>query len=123
MNDAFTVTVSSERLGEQNTKMLRFPVPLRACSVSFVDIRGIRHVAEVQAESLFEAAILGMRVFKGDPWIEHVGPATVFDVEVREPATRHAISLHQIQRWLDGASSSPNEGVKKAKLKNLLISR
>jgi hypothetical protein len=88
-----------------------------------VDVRGIRHVVEVQAESLFEAAILGMRVFNGDRWIDHVGPATVFNVEVREPAANHAITLHQIQRWLDGASTNPNEGMKKAKLKNLMLSR
>ena len=91
--------------------------------MSFLDVRGIRHVAEVQAESLYEAAILGMRVFKADPWIERVGPATVFDVEVREPCTKHAITLQQIERWLDGATTSPNEGVKKAKLKNLMLSR
>jgi hypothetical protein len=50
------------------------------------------------------------RVFKGDPWIERVGPATVFDVEVREPATKHAITCQQIERWLDGATTSSNEG-------------
>ena len=98
-------------------------MPLRTCAVSFVDVRGVRHVAEVQAESLYEAAILGIRVFKGDPWIDHVGPATVLDVEVREPAAKHGITLQQIQRWLDGATTSPNEGVKKAKLKHLLLSR
>ena len=103
--------------------MLGSPEPLRTCAVSFVDVRGIRHVAEVQAESLYEAAILGIRVFKGDPWIDHVGPATVLDVEVREPAAKHGITLQQIQRWLDGATTSPNEGVKKAKLKTLLLSR
>jgi ATP-dependent exoDNAse (exonuclease V) beta subunit len=63
------------------------PVPLRICAVSFADVRGIRHTVEVQAESLFEAAILGVRTFRGDPWIEHIGPATVLDIEVREPAT------------------------------------
>jgi len=49
-------------------------VTLRICAVSFADVRGIRHTVEVQAESLFEAAILGVRTFRGDPWIEHVGP-------------------------------------------------
>jgi hypothetical protein len=97
-------------------------VPLRICAVSFADVRGIRHTVEVQAESLFEAAILGVRTLKGDPWIEHVGPATVLDIEVREPAAKHAITMMQ-ERWLEGASTSPNEGVKKARLKNLLVSR
>src|SRR2546421_12870179 len=65
----------------------------------------------------------GVRTFGGDPWIEHVGPATVLDIEVREPAAKHAITMMQVERWLEGASTSPNEGVKKAKLKDLLISR
>jgi hypothetical protein len=41
-----------------------------------VDIPGIRHVAEVRAESLYEAAILAVRTFKAGPWIENIGPAT-----------------------------------------------
>ena len=98
-------------------------MPVRVCAVSFADVRGIRHTVEVQAESLFEAAVLGVRTFSSDPWIEHVGPATVRDVEVREPAAKHAISLMRVERWLGGASTSPNEGVKKARLKNLLVSR
>ena len=98
-------------------------MPIRICAVSFADVRGIRHTVEVQAESLFEAAILGVRTFRGDPWIEQVGPATVLDIEVREPAAKHAITMMQVERWLEGASTSPNEGVKKAKLKDLLISR
>src|ERR1700675_1672409 len=98
-------------------------VPVRICAVSFADVRGIRHTVEVQAESLFEGAILGVRTLRGDPWIEHVGPATVLDIEVREPAAKHAITMMQVERWLEGASTGPNEGVKKAKLKNLLVSR
>lgn len=97
-------------------------VPTRICAVSFADVRGIRHTVEVQAESLFEAAILAVRTFRSDPWIERVGPATVLDIEVREPAVKHAITMMQVERWLEGASTSPNEGVKKAKLKNLLAS-
>jgi hypothetical protein len=96
---------------------------MRICAVSFADVRGIRHTVEVQAESLFEAAVLAVRTFKGDPWIEHVGPATVLEIEVREPTARHAITMAQVQRWLEGASTSPNEGVKKARLKDLLRSR
>jgi hypothetical protein len=96
-------------------------MPVRTCAVSFVDHRGIRHTAEVQAESLYEAAVLGVRVFRTDPWIERVGPGTVLDVEIREPATTHAISLQQVERWLGGATLNPLEASKKAKLKNLLV--
>lgn len=91
--------------------------------MSFVDVRGIRHQTDVEAESLYEAAVLGVRRFRNDPWIERVGDATVFDVEVREPSTTHAISLLQVERWLAGATTNPMESVKKAKLKNLLLQK
>ena len=89
--------------------------------MSFVDVRGIRHTVEVQAESLYEAAVLAVKAFRSDPWIERVGPATLLDVEVREPSTKHSMSLQQVERWLDGATSSPVEASKKAKLKMLIV--
>ena len=60
-----------------------------------------------------------MRRFRTDPWIEPVGNATVLDVEIREPSTRHVITL-SAERWLAGAPTNPNEAVK-AQLKNLLV--
>ena len=64
---------------------------IRACVVTYIDHRQIRHGAEVQAESLYEAAVLAIKLFREDPWLERIGPATVLDVEVREPGTKHAI--------------------------------
>ena len=94
---------------------------LRTCSVSFLDHRGIRHTVDVQAESLFEAAVLAIQNFRQDPWLERIGAATVLDVEVRQPATRHAVSLQQVERWLAGATPNPMEASKKAKLKMILV--
>ena len=84
-------------------------------------MRGIRHATEVEAESLFEAAVLGIRRLNEDPWLEKVGPATVVEVEVRNPGTTHAISLQQVERWLAGATMNPSEASKKMKLKMLLM--
>ena len=94
---------------------------LRPCIVSFQDLRGIRHSTEVEAESLYEAAVLGIRRLNDDPWLEKIGPATVLQVEVRHPGTAHAISLQQVERWLAGATTNPNEASKKVKLKMLLM--
>ena len=96
-------------------------MPARTCIVSFKDARGIRHAAEVEAESLYEAAVLGVRRLNDDPWTERVGLATVLDVEVREPSTTHAISFQQVERWLAGATTNPSEAAKKVKLKMLLM--
>jgi hypothetical protein len=96
-------------------------VALRACTVSFKDMRGIRHSTEVEAESLYEAAVIGIRRLNDDPWIEKIGSATVLEVEIRNPGTTHAISLQQVERWLAGATTNPNEASKKAKLKMMLV--
>jgi hypothetical protein len=96
---------------------------LKACAVSFTDIRGIRHTAEVEAESLYEAAVQGIRRLNQDPWIERIGPGTKLEIAVREPAVTHALSVEQVERWLAGATKNPTEATKKAKLKLLLVQR
>jgi hypothetical protein len=103
--------------------MVSSSMALRTCTVTFKDMRGISRSAEVEAESLYEAAVLGIRRLSDDPWIEKIGSATILDVEVREPVSKHSISLQQVERWLAGATSNPNEATKKAKLKMLLVQR
>jgi hypothetical protein len=94
---------------------------VRTCEVSYKDHRGVRHGVEVQAETLFEAAVMAIAHLKADPWLEKIGPATVLDIEVREPGTKHALSMQQITRWLDGATTNPNEANRKARLKMMLV--
>ena len=96
---------------------------LKLCAVSFTDLRGIRHTADVEAESLYEAAVQGIRRLNQDPWIERIGPGTKLEVEVREPSARHVLSVDQVERWLAGATANPTEATKKKKLKLLLIQR
>jgi len=98
-------------------------MPLRACTVSFKSARDIRHGVDVEAESLYEAVVLAIRCFRSDPWIEQVAPGTVLDVEVREPSTKHAITLQQVERWIASSTPNPLEASKKAKLKLILIQR
>jgi hypothetical protein len=96
-------------------------VSVRSCTVSFKDVQGIRHGVEVEAESLYEAAVFGIQRLNRDPWLEKIGPATVLDIEVKEAGTKHTISLQQIERWLSGATANPNDAMKKAKLKMMLV--
>jgi hypothetical protein len=95
-------------------------VPLRTCSVSFVDNRGIRHSVEVQAETLFEAAVLALQILKKEPWSEPVGAASQIHVEVREPVTQHVVTMMQVERWLSGSTPNPADRLKKDRLKQLL---
>lgn len=93
---------------------------LRTCLVSFTDNRGVKHGVEVQAESLFEAAVLAIQILRKEGWTDPIGVSTRIEVEVREPVTRHTLTLLQVERWLNGASTSPNERIKKDRLKGLL---
>jgi hypothetical protein len=87
------------------------------CLVSYVDTSGIRHTVEVEADSLYEAVVLGVRAFR-----EHdcePGEVRPIDVEMRKSIT-HSVNLRRVQEWLQGASRSPKEKVVKERLKELL---
>ena len=51
--------------------------------VSFQDAHGIRHPADVEAESLYEAVVLAVKRFREDIWSERIISATKVDVEIR----------------------------------------
>ena len=40
------------------------PVPVRTCTVTFTDDRGSRHSVDIFADSLFEAAVLGIKLLR-----------------------------------------------------------
>jgi hypothetical protein len=41
-------------------------------------------------------------------------------VAVYEPVVKHTLTVEQVERWLDGATSSPHEKVKKDRLKGMM---
>jgi hypothetical protein len=100
--------------------MLRSAVPVRTCTVSFRSPSGIAHSVDVQAESLYEAAALGLGLLKRDGWIEGLGPATKLEIAVRQPAANHVVSVQQLERWLNSVTASPADVLRKSKLKQLL---
>jgi hypothetical protein len=87
------------------------------CIVSYVDIEGLRHTVEVEAESLYEAAVLAIRTFrqhKCEP-----GQVSKLEVEVRSSVI-HTITPRTIYDWLNGGAKSPKEAVMKERLRALL---
>jgi hypothetical protein len=111
----------SPRRGEQTANMLpSLLVAVRACSVSFKGVSGIRHTVDVEAETLYEAAVIAVSRFRQDIWGEVVASGALLEVEVRAPSTRHSITLQQVERWL-ASPGPPNEAFKKAKLKMMLV--
>jgi hypothetical protein len=48
------------------------------------------------------------------------GPATPLRIRVRAPEEEHTVTVGKVLSWLDGATRSPNEQVKKNRLKERL---
>src|SRR5438874_8216216 len=84
--------------------LLRLPVALRICAVSFVDHRGIRHTAEVEAESLYEAACLPSKGFVATPGLSALARARcwMWKFENRARSIRSRCS-----RWNAGSRAQP----------------
>ena len=92
----------------------------RACTVSFVAPPGVRAV-EVAAESLYEAAILGIALLREDEWADQIAQGTQqLEIEMRAPATTHCVTVAQLRRWCEGITVSPEETLKKRRLRQLL---
>ena len=95
-------------------------MPLRTCSVSFTGPSGVRHSVEVAAESIYEAAALGVSALKSDGWADAIAPGTELDVQVREPgylSSAHGAADSSLVRWV---AVSPDETLKMRRLKQLL---
>jgi hypothetical protein len=75
---------------------------------------------EVTAESLYEAAGLGLNVLSKEGWADQIAPGTELQVEVREPATTHTVTVAQLRRWCDGVAVSPDEVLKRKRVKAML---
>ncbi|MDX6576639.1 MAG: hypothetical protein QOE96_2592, partial [Blastocatellia bacterium] len=74
------------------------------CIVSYVDLDGVRHAIEVEAEGLYEAAVLALAGFRK----HELTPAglTELQVEVRSTIT-HAVSVQKVQQWLSRGVRTP----------------
>jgi len=60
----------------------------------------------VTAESVYEAGALGMSALRNSGWADAIAAGTELEIQVREPATSHRLTVRQIQRWCDGVAVS-----------------
>ena len=61
-----------------------------------------------------------MSALKNSGWVDAIAPATELDIQVREPATCHRVTVQQIHRWCDGVAVSPDDTLRKRRLNQLL---
>ena len=67
------------------------------------------------AESIYEAAALGVSALKNSGWVDAIAPGTELEIQVREPA--HAAADSSLVRW---RRVSPDDTLKKRRLMQLL---
>jgi hypothetical protein len=87
------------------------------CVVSYLDTDGIRHTVEVQAESMYEAAVLAICAFREHD-CEPRGLGRL-EIEVRRPVT-HSVTVKRVEDWLAGSPKSPKDAVLKYRLREML---
>jgi hypothetical protein len=90
---------------------------MRPCIVSYLDTEGIRHTVEVEAESLYEAAVLAFTTFRAHECAP--GEVSKLEVEIRS-SVKHEITLSRVRQWLNGGAKSPKEAVMKERLREML---
>jgi hypothetical protein len=87
------------------------------CIVSYADLDGVRHSVEVEAEGLYEAAVLGIAAFRK----HDLTPAGLTELHIEVRSTiMHALTVQKVQQWLARGVMSPKEAVLKERLRALL---
>jgi hypothetical protein len=92
---------------------------MAACIVSFLDLDGVRHSVEVQADGLYEASVLGLHAFRKHDLAP--GGLTQLEVEVLS-SVKHTLSVTKVREWLQRGVRTPKEAVLKERLRALLSS-
>ena len=91
--------------------------------MSYCDLKGVAHVVEVTADSLYEAVAQGLHVFRENDWIDEVGRGqTAISVIVRQPEVEHKVRIQEFERWLETQGPTPAEVSLKGRLRELLRS-
>ena len=87
------------------------------CIVSYLDTEGLRHIVEVEAESLYEAGVLALKAFKQHSC--EPGVLSMLEVEI-QTSIKHTVTPKKIHSWLNGGARTPKEAADKKRLRELL---
>ena len=92
---------------------------MAACIVLFLDLDGIRHSVEIQADGLFEAAVLGLAAFRKHGFDLNPTGLAELEIEVRSSIT-HTVTVKKVYEWLQRGVRTPKEAALKEKLRTVL---
>lgn len=92
----------------------------RQCVVNFRDRDGVEHVAEVTAESLFEAAALALNQFRLAEWSREASLDTgTLQVEVCE-STFYNVKISDLETWLKRTGGAPRDIIARQRVRSKL---
>ncbi len=91
----------------------------RVCIVRLTDDHGVEHRVKVRAESVYEAALLGLKRLERVGWESDGSTIGSVIVEVWEEPTRHLVQVKRLLSWLKAPGKFPPEEHRKAKLRAL----
>ena len=86
------------------------------CVVSYLDTEEVRHTVEVEAESLYGAAVIAVNKFRKHDC--EPGLMSLLEIEIRSSVT-HTVTLKKVHSWLNGGAKTPREAVMKDRLRDL----
>jgi len=93
----------------------------RKCVVTFRDVEGVDHAAVLEAESLYEAALVALRQFRRADWSREAAlDLGTLRIEVWDRPTLYRIEVSKLEAWLKRSSGSPREVLLRNKLKELI---
>jgi hypothetical protein len=95
--------------GEYKATLLRCPDAASHVHSTFKSPTGATHGVDVEAQTLYEAAGIGLARLKRDGWIEGLGPGSRLEIGVRKPSPNHSLTVAQLPRWVDAVTTIPTE--------------
>jgi hypothetical protein len=78
---------------------------------------GVRHAVEVQADGLYEGAVLGLCGFRK----HELEPAGLIELHIEVHSTvTHSLTVTKVREWLERGVRTPKEAKLKERLRGLL---
>jgi hypothetical protein len=92
----------------------------RKCLVTFRDRNGVEHVAEVTAETLYEAGAVALQQFRRADWSREASlDAGTLRVEVCD-STLYNVRVAELEAWLKRSGGAPRDVATRQKLRSRL---
>ena len=92
----------------------------RDCVVKLVDDHGVEHSVRVRAESVYEAALKGLKKLERVGWESDGSQIGWVTVEIWERPTQRRVHVGKMLRWIKSSGRTPRDETRKGELRALL---